>query len=291
MKIRVPSSPLRYPGGKQVLTRVLASFIELNSLDGCVYAEPYAGGAGAALSLLYSEHVSRILLNDADPSVFAFWRSLLGDTDGFLRLVRDTPLTVDEWTRQRQIYRSRATESQLRLGFSTFYLNRTNRSGIIKDAGVIGGLSQSGNWKLDARFNRSELINRLKRVALYKSRIVITKMDALRFMQTRVQSAGSASPPGAFVYLDPPYYNKGSDLYLSYYTPKDHEALASYLRSPKSFQWILTYDRSRPIVKLYSWARQFCFRLPYSAHSRRSGHEMLIVAKGLKVPDGWRRNI
>jgi DNA adenine methylase len=291
VKIRVQSSPLRYPGGKQVLARVLASFIETNGLDGCVYSEPYAGGGGAALSLLYSEHVSKILLNDADPCVFAFWRSVLKNTDEFVRLVRDTPLTIAEWTRQRQIYRSRETESQLRLGFATFYLNRTNRSGIIKDAGVIGGLKQGGLWKLDARFNRSELIRRLERVALYKARIAVTGMDALHFMQTRVEPIGRTNPNGMFVYLDPPYYNKGSELYLNYYSPKDHEALASYLRARRPFEWILTYDRSRPIISLYSWTRRFCFKLPYSAHRKRDGHEVLIVAKGLRTPTRWRKNL
>jgi DNA adenine methylase len=291
VKIRKPSSPLRYPGGKQILARVIASFIEGNGLDGCVYAEPYAGGAGAALSLLYSEHVSRILLNDADPCVFAFWRSVLTRTDDLLRLVRDTPLTITEWKRQREIYRSRSTESQLRLGFATFYLNRTNRSGIIKDGGAIGGIDQRGEWKLDARFNRLELNRRLARVAMYKTRISVTKLDALLFMQTKVEPIASTSPRGTFVYLDPPYYNKGSELYLNYYSPQDHQALASYLHGSRAFEWILTYDRSRPIIGLYSWAKQFCFKLPYSAHRRRDGHEVLVVAPGLRTPKRWRLNI
>lgn len=291
MKIRTPTSPLRYPGGKQILDRVIASFIEANALDGCVYAEPYAGGAGAALSLLYSEHVSKVLLNDADPCVFAFWRSVLKSTDQFLRLVRDTPVTITEWKRQRDIYRARRNHSHLQLGFATFYLNRTNRSGIIKDGGAIGGLDQRGEWKIDARFNKQELIRRLSRVALYNSRISVTKMDALRFMQTRVEPIGSASPRGAFVYLDPPYYNKGSELYLNYYSPQDHRTLASYLHRRPQFEWVLTYDRSRPIISLYSWANRFRFKLPYSAHKRRDGHEVLIAAKTLRVPDRWRSYI
>jgi DNA adenine methylase len=289
--MHTPTSPLRYPGGKQVLAKVIASFIEANRLEGCVYAEPYAGGAGAALSLLYSEHVSRVLLNDADPCVYAFWRSLLKRTDDFLRLVRDTPLTVTEWKRQREIYRGRTTESQLRLGFATFYLNRTNRSGIIKDGGVIGGLEQSGKWKIDARFNRLELVRRMARVALYEPRISITKMDALQFMQTRLEPLGKPDSCGTFVYLDPPYYNKGSDLYLNYYSPNDHQALTSYLRGQRPFDWILTYDRSRPIIRLYSWANRFCFRLPYSAHRRRQGHEVLVAEKRLLIPPKWRSKI
>jgi len=291
MKIHVQSSPLRYPGGKQVLSNAIARIIEANGLEGCVYAEPYAGGAGAALTLLYSEHASKLWINDADPCIFSFWRSVLNRTEEFLRLVRDTPLTIAQWRRQRERYRAHNQESQLRVGFATFYLNRTNRSGIISDGGVIGGLEQKGRWKMDARFNRSELIRRLSRVALYRDRITVTNMDALDFMRDRLEPLAQEVPGRVFAYLDPPYWSKGSDLYLNYYTRADHEALASYLRNRKSFLWILTYDRSRSIVDLYRWARQFGFRLPYSAHRRRDGRELLVVARELNLPNSWRVNI
>ena len=58
----VAHSPLRYPGGKQILARVLAHLIQINGREGGIYAEPYAGGAGAALSLLFGEHVERLML-------------------------------------------------------------------------------------------------------------------------------------------------------------------------------------------------------------------------------------
>jgi DNA adenine methylase len=132
-------SPFRYPGGKQILSRLIAHLIHLNDCVGGTYLEPYAGGAGVALSLLFGEHVDRMLINDADPSIFACWNGILYDTNRFLKLLRDTPTTTEEWARQRQIYLNPKRHSSLKLGFATFYLNRCNRSGIIKNGGPIGG--------------------------------------------------------------------------------------------------------------------------------------------------------
>ena len=164
----VSFSPLRYPGGKQILARVLAHLIKVNGREGGVYVEPYAGGAGAALSLLYGEFVRQIIINDKDPSIHAFWDAVLNKTANLSKLVRETPLTVEEWQRQRQIYLASKKHSALRVGFAAFYLNRRNRSGIIGNAGVIGGQKQTGKWKIDARFNREDLVARIQRVAQYR---------------------------------------------------------------------------------------------------------------------------
>jgi DNA adenine methylase len=161
-------SPLRYPGGKQILGSVLARIITENRLEGSIYAELYAGGAGAALSLLYWEYVSKLYLNDADPCIYAVWRSILDHTDEFCKRIRDVALTTDEWKKQKAIYTNYAENSILDIGFATFYLNRTNRSGIIKNGGPIGGYDQSGPWKIDARFSRPGLIERVERIALYR---------------------------------------------------------------------------------------------------------------------------
>src|SRR5260370_21263225 len=155
-------SPRRYPGGKQALSRVLAHLIEINDAGGGTYVEPYAGGAGAALSLLIAEHVDRILINDADGRVFAFWQAALNQTERFVNLVQTTRASVREWRRQRDIYLHPRRHSVLRVGFATFYLNRCNRSGIIGNGGPIGGLKHKGPWKIAARFNREYLLRRIR---------------------------------------------------------------------------------------------------------------------------------
>lgn len=144
-------SPLRYPGGKSVLSDLLADAIALNGLQDGVYVEPYAGGAGAALALLFGEHVQSIVLNDADPCVYAFWDAVLNKKDDFIRRINETPVSIEEWQHQRDIYRNQQRHSRIKVAFASFYLNRCNRSGIMVNGGPIGGIGQSGKWKIDAR--------------------------------------------------------------------------------------------------------------------------------------------
>ena len=282
-------SPLRYPGGKQILARVLGHLVEVNGREGGVYAEAYAGGAGAALGLLFAERVERLMLNDADRSVYAFWEAVLRRTDAFLKLLRDTPVSVTEWQRQRNIYLHPSRHSPLRLGFATFYLNRCNRSGIIGNAGLIGGLEQLGKWKMDARFNRDELARRIRRVALYGDRIDVFNLDAMDFLRNHMSKPSTV--PRCFVYLDPPYFTKGSQLYLNFYCPADHQNLARYLRQEAKFLWVMSYDDVPEIRALYRDFRQVAFNLAYSARERRIGEELLIFKRTVVFPDRWKSHI
>lgn len=272
--MRSPCSPLRYPGGKQILFSTLSEIIDRNGFSGGCYAEPYAGGAGAALALLFGEHVDKLLLNDADRAIYSFWDLLLNDTERLLSRIKTVPLNIKEWKRQREIYGRPNEVSGRELGFSAFYLNRCNRSGIIPNAGAIGGLNQTGKWKIDARFNREELSKRVSRIARYRDRIEIHNLDAIDFLTNEVNTPEQAKK--CFVYLDPPYFGKGSQLYLSYYEPNDHAKLATYLRSKAKFSWVLTYDDAEEIRTLYSGLNVIPFKLRYSASESRSGHEVFI---------------
>jgi DNA adenine methylase len=281
----IPASPLRYPGGKQLLSRVLARIIVTNDLEGGAYAEPYAGGAGAAISLLFSEHVSTLALNDADPCIYAMWSSILHETEQFSRLVRDTPLTPEEWRKQKSIYASHASHDNLTVGFATFFLNRTNRSGIIKNAGPIGGFEQTGKWKIDARFNRAQLVGRIGKIALYKRRISFQNLDAVDFIKT------VESTPRLFIYLDPPYFAKGRELYLNHYAPDDHRDLARFMKQRTGLLWAMSYDRAPEIAQMYREFRQVPFTLSYSATTRRTGREILVLGRGLRFPRDWRKQL
>lgn len=285
----VPHSPLRYPGGKQILARVLGYLIRTNGREGGIYVEPYAGGAGAALTLLFAEYVQRVMLNDADASIYAFWHSILNNTERFVKLLHDVPLTTAEWRRQREIYLRPTDHGGLELGFATFYLNRCNRSGIIGSGGVIGGLKQRGRWKLDARFNKRDLVRRIQRIARYRDRIGLFNSDAVEFLKNHVVSPSVV--PNAFVYLDPPYYGKGRKLYLNFYEPEDHRTLASYIVRQKSLLWLVSYDDVGEVRQLYSGLRQARLELGYSARSRRVGKEILIASKSLKFPEQWESRV
>jgi DNA adenine methylase len=272
-------SPLRYPGGKSCLYDLTSTILRLNKLERGDYAEPYAGGGGLALTLMFNGHVADIHINDLDPSIWSFWHSILNETHAFTSLIEETPVTLDEWHRQRQIHLDQDTDDILQLGFSTFFLNRTNRSGIIKGASVIGGLDQTGNYKLDCRFNKPDLIRRIERIEKYKSRIHLTRLDALKFLKQSKRRL----PDHTFFCIDPPYFNKGKNLYTSAYSQSDHEDVAKAIVDLDR-PWIVTYDDTPEIRKHYKTRRQYCFDINYSLQTKRIGTELLIASKGLRLP-------
>jgi len=273
------TSPLRYPGGKGSLLDLVSRILKYNDLERGHYVEPYAGGCGLALSLLYGGYVSDIHINDIDRSIWSFWDSVLNRTDKLVKLIENTPITIDEWKRQRDIQRDERVTDTLKLGFATFFLNRTNRSGIIKGAGVIGGLSQEGNYKLDCRFNRTELVRRIRRVKKYENQIHLTNMDAIEFMKD-----SDNLPENSFICIDPPYFNKGSSLYTSFYGTDDHKGVSELVLGLKH-PWIVTYDDAEEVRKLYKSRRQFSFDINYSVQTKRLGTEIMIASKGLRLPE------
>lgn len=276
-------SPLRYPGGKARLARFLVEAIRQNGLREPLYAEPYAGGAGAALHLLFEEHVESIMINDADPRIWAFWHAITHQTEEFIDRIQNVDITVSEWHYQRRIYSDCDTTNPIDLGFSTFFLNRTSRSGVIHNGGPIGGYAQKGNYKVDARFKRTTLVRRAARIGSYSDRIEITSKDGLAFLKHLNRRVGVAKQ--SFVYLDPPYYVKSSGLYLNRFTHYDHRRLALYLRSRKNFQWIMTYDNVQAIRDLYKQFPMTAFSLSYSAYERRGGNELLIRPGSILLND------
>ena len=275
------SSPLRYPGGKSFLTGFLVDTIRLNHLEGGTYVEPFAGGAGAALNLLLGEYVSAVYLNDLDPCIFSFWKSILDDTEKFLRLVMLIPLDVATWRTQREIVRKPKCHSRLELGFAAFYLNRTNRSGVF-NAGPIGAIEQTGNYSIGVRFNRKELCRRIERIALYRERIVVSKMDAVEFLATHL--VGTAwHKSNTIVYLDPPYCDKGQRLYSRFFRDEDHSRLAKFLNGCAAFRWLISYDDASLIHRLYAGEKNVLF-MNYFMHTVRVGRELIIGSSDCELP-------
>ena len=263
-------SPLRYPGGKTSLLPFFEKIIEDHDLEKITYIEPFAGGAGAALALLLSGKVGRIVINDLDRAIYAFWKSSVFSSAKFIKKIKKTPVTVGEWKKQKAIYND-PKANLFDLGFATFFLNRTNTSGIL-DGGLIGGLKQKSKYKIDARFNKDALIERIQQIALYKNKISIFNKDGLQLIGEYLNKKN------AFIYLDPPYFEKGATLYLNHYKKEDHEALANKLNdSPDAF-WLLTYDNKKEIKSLYPDRKIVNFSLNYNAYESRKGREVMILS-------------
>jgi len=274
-------TPLRYPGGKGKLAAYVKQVIIDNQLCDGEYAEPYAGGAAIALELLFQKYVSKIRINDVSQHVYSFWKSVLNDTDELCRLVRDTRLSVAAWDRQKKIFANPQDHDYLCVGFATFFLNRTNRSGIL-NGGVIGGRDQSGPWKIDARYNAKELIFRIESIAKLKKRIRLTHSDAILFLKFGLPKWSKKT----LIYLDPPYFEQGRHLYYDYYQPKDHEAVAKFVAEKMNGRfWMVSYDNVAAIRNLYSGFRSVTYNVGYTAREQRTGKEVMFFAPRLSVPN------
>ena len=264
------TSPLRYPGGKAALAGLFGDIIASLSIDDPCYVEPYAGGAGAGVALLRKGLIDHLVINDIDPAVHAFWRVVVDHNDDFVEKIRTVPLSLDEWKRQRAIYRTGNPSDVMQLGFAFFYLNRTNRSGVL-NAGVIGGQAQEGKYKIDARFNRDTLIDRVKALGVLADRITVSDLDG------RTVIARYSDHNNVFMYIDPPYVQAGSLLYLNAFTSRDHKALARVVASVTKAHWLLTYDAAPLVEQLYH--DRVCAHLAMNYSARYPGRaEELLVA-------------
>ena len=270
-------SPLRYPGGKTKLYKNIKRFIYKNGLRNYIYTEPFAGGAGLALNLLFNGDVKKIHLNDYDRGIYAFWHSVLYETEELVKRIINTAVTIEERNIQKQFQSKKETSTLIDLGFSTFFLNRVNRSGILK-AGAIGGNSQAGDYRIDCRYNKIELIRKISNIATRKEAITLTCLDAQELIMTL------DFEKKYFLYLDPPYFAKGPDLYMNFYTEDDHKSLRESLSS-SMFKYIVSYDDCEEIRNIYKKERFRTYTLVHNVSNKGKGNEIMYFSKGLRIPE------
>lgn len=265
-------SPLRYPGGKASIYDMTRDVIESHDMELCQYAEPYAGGCGLAFRLLTNGVVNELHLNDIDQSISSLWSCIVNQPEELSSLISLTKIDMDEWHRQKAVQDIKDTADPLKLAFSTLFLNRTNRSGIIK-AGVIGGKKQDGAYRMDCRFNKVALIKKVHQIAAISDKIHIYNMDAIKFIE-KLEGLKLSKP---LIMVDPPYYNKGQSLYTNFYNHEDHIAVSKKL-ARTNLPWLLTYDNTPEIRGLYQGFAQYQFDINYSAAKKRVGNELFIAS-------------
>lgn len=275
----ITHTPLRYPGGKTRLFPYVSEIFRCNNIINGHYVEPYAGGAGLAISLLISAEVRYLHLNDLDYSIYSLWHSILYNSKKLCAYIESVDICMNEWEKQKEIQKNKKKHTELEVGISTLFLNRTNRSGILK-GGVIGGKEQTGNYKIDARFNKNDLIRKVKLIAFYKSKISLHNLDAVKFIKEEVSNL----PLNTLVNLDPPYYNKGQALYQNFYEHSDHINISKIMSSLEQY-WIVTYDNVEPIRELYKAYSPIEYSLSYSVQKNYRGKEVLIADPRLILPD------
>lgn len=263
-------SPLRYPGGKTKISPLIKCIIDKINHD-LVYIEPFAGGAGAALDLLISGTVQSIVINDYDKSIYAVWKAILYDTNKLIKLIKFTPVDIEQWEIQREIYNNQQNKYSIELAFATLFLNRTNYSGILK-AGPIGGVNQTGKYKIGARFSTDELIEKIKIISKYKNKIHVYNKEINSFIRTILPKYKNR-----FIYFDPPYYKKGKDLYKNFFRDNDHKNLSSKIKNIRQY-WLVTYDNEEYIKSLYKEFNIRKYKINHSAANNGKKEEIIFLS-------------
>jgi len=273
-------SPLRYPGGKGKLLPFVKDLIIHNHLGGGSYSEPYAGGAGVALGLLFDDYVSEIHINDFDYGIYSFWHSILYDVDNFLEKLWNTSINIENRDKQKHTLQNQNNFSQLEIGFATFYLNRTNVSGVVT-GGAIGGVKQLGKYKIDARFNKKDLAKRISQIAYHQDSINLYNLDAIDFIAKTLPN----NKTKGLIFLDPPYYAKGKKLYTSFYEHEDHQHVAEAIKTSPHKHWIITYDNIEAIENIYDLTNKIVYDLRYSLTVKnKKGSEFLFYSDYINLP-------
>jgi len=266
-------SPLRYPGGKSKIYEKVRDLIVANGYEGRTYVEPFAGGFGIGVGLLCEDIVKAAILNDYDSHIYHFWYSVLSDTENLLRLISDTPITIEERERQKLNYRD-ANAGSLSDGFATLFLNRVNFSGVIK-GGPIGGLAQTGTYKVDCRFNKADISSKIKTIAKLKGKIKLYNKDAGYLIRMSLMKMKAPM----FLNIDPPYVIKGSQLYTNFFTEGDHLNLQRLIikHLDEEFPWIITYDDCQLVRDLYRRFHMEEYGIPHNAGGSVQGKEIVIT--------------
>ena len=268
-------SPLRYPGGKNCIFPFMAELIHENELVGCSYAEPFAGGAGLALHLLMAGFVSEIHLNDFDHSIYSFWNSVLNRGEEFCGWIANVKIDMETWEWAKNVHSNMNNVDDFELAKATFFLNRANVSGIIM-GGPIGGPTQKGKYKINARFNREDLIQRIKEISIFKNQIFLYEMDGIEFLKQINRRRKKY-----FIYIDPPYVKKGADLYMNFFKKEDHKNLLKQIQKTKKL-WLVSYDANDLIINLYKQYNCLSYSLSQCT-SNRMGNEILIYPDSIVI--------
>lgn len=277
----VTKSPLRYPGGKTQLSEFLRNLLEINNMNNVIYCEPFSGGFGAGLELLFSNSVDSIIINDLDIGIYSIWYAILNECERFIGAISDIPITLEEWHNQKRIYLDliKDKDYSLELAIATFFLNRTNVSGIVS-GGPIGGQKQTSQYLIDCRFNKTSLIQKIININNQRDRITLHNLEANQLIQNVLLNINSNN---LFVFFDPPYYKQGKNLYTNFFDHENHVELQKCIELMDDFKWITTYDYEKNIKDIYSNYTALEYKIRYSANRVRKETEYLFHSPITKV--------
>jgi DNA adenine methylase len=253
----------RYPGGKSKLKKTIVPFIEskseLNPLE-MAYYEPFFGGGSIGLELLRL-NFKEYNFNEYDTALFYLWKTIFyTDCIDLFKLIDQYVPIVDDFEKFKDDLLN-CSDTEINLGFKKLVLHQISYSGLgVKAGGPIGGKNQSSKYDVSCRWNSKKIIQKIKEIKKESFNKVIN------FTNNSFEDIDFGE--NNFLYLDPPYYEKGNELYQYGFTQKQHENLYQILNTTKNY-WILSYDNNSYIKEMYKSYNIEDFDAKYSITQNR----------------------
>jgi len=286
-KIQVKDlSPLRYPGSKKRLVLYLYEIIKYNKLNPNVLVEPFVGGGNIALHFLLNGIVNKIIIADKDKLIYSFWEVLFSNPDYLIDFIKRVKIDLDTFYKYKEIARNSEYCEKERLAEACIYLNRTSFSGIMTDrVGPLGGKNQQSQYKIDCRFNKEGLIEKIKYISAFRRSVIVLSSDWRDTIQYGQDWAINKKRLNRlFFYFDPPFFHKANDLYRCYFNKEEHKRFYKEIIR-LNYDWVLSYDNATEIRELYSNEKYITMHIevPYSinSHAKRIEKELIITPLAL----------
>lgn len=265
-------SPLRYPGGKSKAIKFIAPLIP----DFDEYREPFLGGGSVFVYLKQIRSHKKFWINDIYENLYLFWKQLQQNPD---KLFQQIKFWREKYKLGKELYQYLLENidefDEIKKASAFFIFNRITFSGTTES----GGFSNTAYHK---RFTQSSI----DRVKLLSKILKDTKITCYDYQKV-VEPEGE----NVFIFLDPPYYSatksalygKNGNLHKIF----NHERLAEVLKNT-DHKWLLTYDDSKYIRKLYSFANIKEWNLTYGMrnvgeNSNLIGNELFISNYCFKI--------
>jgi DNA adenine methylase len=282
----------RYPGGKSKLRNSISEHLNVyaNKLD-LEYREPFFGGGSVGLKFISDNpQWKKVWINDKDLGVANLWTSVIRFPNELKKMVQDFKPSIEIFDKYKLELLSNSTVSQnaseiVLHGFKKLAIHQISYSGLgTKSGGPLGGREQKSKYKIDCRWSPDYICKKIDKLHNQFSKLEIKHQSCTSFdFEDLVNSTENS-----FIYLDPPYYIKGNELYQFGFTKEDHKKMADVLKYT-NHPWILSYDDCPEVRRLYSWAEINIIYVNYSitaTKDKQSGNrfsrnksELLIFSK------------
>jgi DNA adenine methylase len=287
------NSLIRYPGGKSKLCQQIIDKLSSYITPNTIYYEPFFGGGGIGLKLLknpplksplgmryiFYPTISSIWINDKDIGISCLWTSVIKYAEKLKRKIIDfKPSVFDFYAFKRELLRLDRKpileDDIVDIGFKKLAIHQISYSGLgTKSGGPLGGINQQSKYLIDCRWSPKYLCKKIDNFHTLFSNINIEQQYCTNEdFGVLLNNANT----NCLVYLDPPYYVKGNELYQCGFNENDHVRLSNMLRIA-NYKWLLSYDDCPEIRKLYWWANTESLSVNYTINTSNNKNELLIT--------------